>query len=463
MNKYIKGLVAPLAAAIAIAAPGPSASAASFTDISSTFRAKEEIDYLSLKDVITGYADGTFKPGQSVNRAETAVMIGRALKLDGTKRSSSFSDVSSASFASGYIKSAVEKGIITGYADGTFRPGKTVNRSEMAILIARAFKLAETNSLMLFGDVPKSSAAYGSINKIASAGIAAGFSDNTFRPNQSINRADFSVFMARSMNTSFRIEDADDTATIIGTEIVNTNDLNVRKGPSTDFSSIGKLNMGDRVSVYQRLGDWALVEAKGLKGYVHQAYIAPPVADLDLKRIVVDAGHGGSDSGAVGNGLTEEYINLDTSLRLEKRLKLAGVNVIMTRRTDAYPTLSERVQIAKDGKGEMFISIHTNSGGGTGAETYYYGASEPASPYSAKSKKLAELIQKRMVSILGVKDRGYKHGDFHVIRENPMVGNLVELGFIDSATDAKNLGSATWRDKASYAIYLGILDYYKIY
>jgi N-acetylmuramoyl-L-alanine amidase len=435
--------------------------AAEFSDVSDTFRAKEEIDYLVSRGIISGYSDGTFRPGQGVNRAETAVMIGKALGLNGTKRSTDFSDVGSSSFASGYIQSALEEGIITGYGDGTFRPGKTVTRSEMAIFLARAFKLTNTSDTLYFNDVHPSSAAYTSINKVTTAGISTGYTDGTFRPSAITNRADFSVFLARSLNTEFRVDNA---KRVIAEEIVNANGLNVRTGPGTSYASKGKVNLGYRVSVYKYTGDWALINYKGLEGYVHQAYINPPVVDLNKKIIVVDAGHGGSDSGAVGNGLYEKNINLDTSLRLEKRLKLAGVNVVMTRRTDVFIELSNRVKIARDNNGEMFVSIHVNSGGGHGTETYYYGSStEPGSAYSSKSKKLAELIQKRMVSMLGTTDRGIKEGDFHVLRENGMTSTLVELGFIDNSSDANKLGSAAWRENASKAIYLGILDFYKLY
>ncbi|MGA4718514.1 N-acetylmuramoyl-L-alanine amidase [Fictibacillus nanhaiensis] len=435
--------------------------AATFSDVSDTYRAKEEIEYLVSKGIISGFSDGSFRPNQGVNRAETAVMIGKALKLNGIKRNTNFSDVSSSSFASGYIQSAVEEGIITGYGDGTFRPGKTVTRSEMSILLARAFMLTKTSDTINFNDVYPSSAAYTSINKITTAGISTGYANGTFRPSTITNRADFSVFLARSLNSEFRV---DNNKRVIAEEIVNVNGLNVRTGPGTSYASKGKVNLGYRVSVYKYTGTWALINYKGLEGYVHQDYINPPIADMSKKIIVIDAGHGGTDSGAVGNGLLEKNINLDTTLRLEKHLKAAGVKVVTTRKTDVFIELPNRVKIAKDNKGEMFISIHVNSGGGHGTETYYYGsAGAPGTSHIQKSKKLSELIQKRMVSMLGTTNRGVKEGNFHVLRENGMTSTLVELGFIDNSSDARKLGSAAWREKASQAIYLGILDFYKLY
>ena len=93
------------------------------------------------KKVISGFKDGSFKPNDVVTRAQAAIMIGRALDLDGTQRSTKFKDVPSSSVASGYIASAVEKGIISGFKDGSYKPGQPVTRGQMAIFLNRAFHL----------------------------------------------------------------------------------------------------------------------------------------------------------------------------------------------------------------------------------------------------------------------------------------------------------------------------------
>ena len=97
-------------------------------------------------------------------------MLGKALNLDGTQRTTSFSDVSASSKASGYIQSAVKEGIINGYEDGTFKPADTITRVEMAYLLERAFELKETSNVS-FSDIPQSGNQYEAINKIATAGI----------------------------------------------------------------------------------------------------------------------------------------------------------------------------------------------------------------------------------------------------------------------------------------------------
>ena len=99
---------------------GNSQAAVQLSDIPST--AAKEINFLLDKKIIAGYEDGTFKPTRNVNRGEAAIMLGRALNLDGTQRATSFSDVNASAKASGYIQSAVKKGIISGYKDGTFKP-----------------------------------------------------------------------------------------------------------------------------------------------------------------------------------------------------------------------------------------------------------------------------------------------------------------------------------------------------
>jgi hypothetical protein len=180
------------------------AQAAAFTDIQEDQNFYKEIMYLVDKEVITGYKDGSFRPADKVTRAAAAAMIGRALGFDGAKKESSFKDVAKDSFASGYIEEAVEKKIIKGYTDGTFRPNEEVTRGQMAIFISRAFQLVEKKEVLFF-DVSEKMAAYPFIGKILSAGITHGYSDWTFRPNKELTRAEFSAFLARALDEKFKV------------------------------------------------------------------------------------------------------------------------------------------------------------------------------------------------------------------------------------------------------------------
>ena len=116
-----------------------------------------------------------------------------------------------------------------------------------------------------------------------------------------------------------------------------------------------------------------------------------------LKRIVIDAGHGGGDIGAKGRYSTEKDISLSIALRLEKALKAAmpDVEIIMTRRTDVFDPVTRKAQIANQAKGDLFVCIHVNSGGGPQrhrefigykTETYYKGKGKNRKKYTRRVK-----------------------------------------------------------------------------
>lgn len=165
----------------------------------------KEMTYLLNEKIIKGYPDGTFRPSSFVTRGQAATMIGRALGLNGKARKTIFKDVDSSSDSSGYIASAVDKGIITGFPDKTYRPNVPVTRGQMANLISRAFEL-KTEVPMKFSDVQKQSSSYVHISRILAEGITQGYPDGTFKPNQSITRAQFSAFLARALDEKFKVE-----------------------------------------------------------------------------------------------------------------------------------------------------------------------------------------------------------------------------------------------------------------
>ena len=111
--------------------------------------------------------------------------------------------------------------------------------------------------------------------------------------------------------------------------------LNVRSGPGKNYTVIGKLSSGAKVSIYRNEGEWSYIQSGTIKGYVNSYYLASP----SNHKIAIDPGHGGNDSGAIANGIYEKELNLDVSLRVEKLLKEKGIDVVMTRRDDSRPSI----------------------------------------------------------------------------------------------------------------------------
>ncbi|MBS4178101.1 N-acetylmuramoyl-L-alanine amidase [Lederbergia citrea] len=175
--------------------------------------------------------------------------------------------------------------------------------------------------------------------------------------------------------------------------------------------------------------------------------------------IVLDPGHGGKDPGAVGNSLAEKEIVLDIAKRVNSKLNESLANVVMTRETDVFLELQDRVKLAEKSGADIFVSIHVNSfssPSANGTETYYDKTYAPK-----ESRELAEEIQKELLKALGTTDRGVKESGFYVIKNNKMPSVLIEIAFISNGNDAKKLADNTYRQKAADAIYRGIMNYYK--
>ncbi|WP_050182640.1 N-acetylmuramoyl-L-alanine amidase [Domibacillus robiginosus] len=433
------------------------AQAAGFSDVPS--RASKEVNYLAEGGIANGSSTTIFASDKIVTRAEAAVFIGRALQLNGKQRETSFKDVGSGNFASGYIQSAVEKGILSGYDGGRFQPDGQVTRGEMAVMLSKAFGYSFGGTLS------------GATKALMSQGIARGLEDGTFGSDNLITRVDFSVFLARAINPEFRTKISISFSKKLWT---NTGDLNIRSGPNTSFASKGTLNANVQVAGAHTVGGWTYVKAGTKTGFVSTYYLRstetssqnnPVVEDADSRlsgqTIVIDPGHGGSDPGASGFGDSEKTVTLAVGLKVNSLFKNTPFKVAMTRTSDTYPTLTQRTSFAKNQGGDVFVSIHNNSASeaANGTETYYYSAAN--NPYVADSKLLASKIQARMLTAWDLNDRKVKVGNFAVLRENTMPAALAELGFITNKGDNAKLTSDYWQTAAAKAIYLGILDYYK--
>ncbi len=184
---------------------------------------------------------------------------------------------------------------------------------------------------------------------------------------------------------------------------------------------------------------------------------------LQGKVIVVDAGHGGSDSGAVGqNGLMEKDVTLKVALALEKRLTEAGAKVLMTRKKDtdvshAYATDSEelqaRVDIGNKNNADIFLSIHIDS--------FVSPEANGTSVFIYDDTYLGKCLYDKLITHLKRKERGVKFANFYVLRHTAMPASLVELMFISNEEEEKLLSENETIEKASLALFEGLRTYFQ--
>lgn len=183
------------------------------------------------------------------------------------------------------------------------------------------------------------------------------------------------------------------------------------------------------------------------------------------KIIVIDAGHGGTDTGAVRGDIIEKEITLGISQKLAKKLGEAGAGVVMIRDTDIdmvsngekynkRKDLTNRVRKANDSKADLYISIHTNavpSSRWYGAQTFYNATSEP-------SKSLAVSIQEEFTKSLDTTRKALV-GDYFVLKHTEMPAVIVEVGFISNQKEGNLLKDEKYQAKVAEAIYNGILKH----
>lgn len=169
-----------------------------YTPVTFVNRKAAELNRTDHLAFLSGYANGTFAPDRNMTRAEVTTMFARLLteKMAADQTySNTFSDVAKSHWAANYIGYMQQFGIITGYADGSFRPDASVTRAEFAAIASRFEKLTEGNKS--FSDVPSSHWAAKYINFAATRGWVNGYADGTFQPNNSITRAEVAAVTCR--------------------------------------------------------------------------------------------------------------------------------------------------------------------------------------------------------------------------------------------------------------------------
>jgi N-acetylmuramoyl-L-alanine amidase len=222
-----------------------------------------------------------------------------------------------------------------------------------------------------------------------------------------------------------------------------------------------------------------------------------------LKTVVIDAGHGGRDPGAIGrNGLKEKDVVLDIALKLKRLLESENIKVVMTRETDNFVSLWRRAYIANNSGADFFISIHANASRSRysyGFEVYYLSnaidnearavaAAENAAlqfeessidtqnvnlnatlwdlvleENRTESLQMADILCKTASKELRIKDRGVKTARFYVLKGVHTPAVLVEVGFITNRYEEKQLKGDFYRRQIAQALALGIMEYKRVY
>jgi len=169
--------------------------------------------------------------------------------------------------------------------------------------------------------------------------------------------------------------------------------------------------------------------------------------------VVIDPGHGGHDRGGIpGQRVAEKTMTLDTARRLEALLQEAGFRTIMTRRTDDFVSLPQRVAIANAQRNAIFVSIHYNAApreAAEGFETYYY---------SKRSAKLAAACYSRIVQSWWGSRRGVRTRGFYVIRKTNIPSVLVEPGFLTNGREAGMISRPEVRQRIASLLAAAIIS-----
>ena len=191
-----------------------------------------------------------------------------------------------------------------------------------------------------------------------------------------------------------------------------------------------------------------------------------------VKRIVIDAGHGGNDNGAAGLKYKEKDLNLALSRKIKSALEAKGFEVIMTRNEDIFLSLEERSKFAKEQKADLFLCIHHNASPATktaaGIETFSLSAPHvnsthdkkgivpagilPGNTFDNANINLSYQIQSYIINNLPVNDRGMKFARFRVLVNAPCPAILLEAGFVSNPAEEIAAGSDERQNKIAKSV-----------
>ncbi|GGG12944.1 hypothetical protein GCM10007425_04080 [Lysinibacillus alkalisoli] len=198
-SKWFKGAVVLSLTTSAIVVP-MQAQAAGFSDVDANSESGKAIQGLVDRGIIRGYSDGTFKPNQHVTRAQAASILGKVLQLDTTNiKNPEFKDVGTWHQNYKEIAALAQAGIMPGYANGEFKLYRAITREEMAEILVRAFHLKAPNKVeMPFDDVRVGSELYDLVEALYALNVTKGASATKFGPNDVVTRSQFALFITRA-------------------------------------------------------------------------------------------------------------------------------------------------------------------------------------------------------------------------------------------------------------------------
>lgn len=397
--------------------------AADFPDVPRSHKNYMAVKSLVGLGVIAGYDDGSFKPGREITRTEFCALMARTLGYSKDTYKADklpFTDVPDGYWGVDYISFCFEMGLVNGMGNNEFWPAEKVT-------VEQATKMAVC-AIGKEGEVKKQSGDKWYSGYVEVARNYDLFYKITPEFGSAAVRSDIAQLVYNMIESGLAKAYEDDA----------DGDEEEENVPELDGEETDGVEDGDNTETADKPD--AEEEESDIPPEILQAYREKDV--LDIKTILIDAGHNykGFDTGAENKALDlkEEVITWQIADKLRNLLEDMGYAVVMTRdqitdsiaNTSVLDSLSARVELAHQSLADLYISIHCNAGGGSGTEVYCFRKNSYAG-------MLAEIVQRNITDSTMLYDRGVKTANYYVIQNTLMPAILIETGFIDNPKDAE--------------------------
>lgn len=194
--------IAPLLALLTFGVSTTAAKAATFQDVPKETEMEQRIEELVEKEIITGYGDGTYRPYALVERQQVALLLARALPLEPVREYKGFRDVYVTQSAYPAIERLYRAGVVSGDREGKFNPASALTRAEMAVMLANAFQLEPKSTKRTFQDVPENHWAADAIQALADHGVTKGVRPGHYELSGSVIRGQYALFLHRALSAA---------------------------------------------------------------------------------------------------------------------------------------------------------------------------------------------------------------------------------------------------------------------